>query len=78
MGWVINYGQMGQVNDSKLIDSTQEQIFLEADLRHTFASLLLSSNVPLLYVSHQLGARQADDDVKILCAVDSERAGSSS
>ena len=25
------------------------------DLRHTFASLLLSSNVPLLYVSHQLG-----------------------
>lgn len=25
------------------------------DLRHTFASLLLSSNVPLLYVSQQLG-----------------------
>jgi integrase len=25
------------------------------DLRHTYASLLLSSNVPLLYVSHQLG-----------------------
>ena len=25
------------------------------DLRHTFASLLLSSNVPFLYVSHQLG-----------------------
>ena len=25
------------------------------DLRHTFASLLLSANVPLLYVSQQLG-----------------------
>ena len=25
------------------------------DLRHTFASLLLSSNLPLLYVSQQLG-----------------------
>jgi integrase len=25
------------------------------DLRHTFASLLLSCNVPLLYVSKQLG-----------------------
>ena len=29
--------------------------FVPYDLRHTFASLLLSSNVPLLYVSKQLG-----------------------
>ena len=29
------------------------------DLRHTFASLLLSSNVPLLYVSKQLGHAKA-------------------
>ena len=27
----------------------------QIDLRHTFASLLLSANVPLLYVSKQLG-----------------------
>ena len=29
--------------------------FVPYDLRHTFASLLLSANVPLLYVSKQLG-----------------------
>jgi hypothetical protein len=29
--------------------------FVPYDLRHTFASLLLSNNVPLLYVSKQLG-----------------------
>jgi integrase len=29
--------------------------FSPYDLRHTFASLLLSANVPLLYVSKQLG-----------------------
>jgi integrase len=29
--------------------------FVPYDLRHTFASLLLSCNVPLLYVSKQLG-----------------------
>ena len=29
--------------------------FVPYDLRHTFASILLSSNVPLLYVSKQLG-----------------------
>jgi len=29
--------------------------FVPYDLRHTFASILLSSNVPLLYVSKQMG-----------------------
>jgi len=33
--------------------------FVPYDLRHTFASLLLSSNVPLLYVSKQLGHAKA-------------------
>ena len=33
--------------------------FVPYDLRHTFASILLSSNVPLLYVSKQLGHAKA-------------------
>ena len=33
--------------------------FVPYDLRHTFASLLLSSNAPLLYVSRQLGHAKA-------------------
>ena len=33
--------------------------FVPYDLRHTFASLLLSANVPLLYVSKQLGHAKA-------------------
>jgi integrase len=48
--------------------------FAPYDLRHTFASLLLSSNVPLLYVcGEDAGARQGDDHVEILCPVDAWR-----
>jgi integrase len=39
----------------KITDAAGLPRFRVYDLRHTFASLLLSSNVPLLYVSHQLG-----------------------
>lgn len=39
----------------KILDQAGLPRFRVYDLRHTFASLLLSSNVPLLYVSHQLG-----------------------
>ena len=38
-----------------VIAAAQLPHFSPYDLRHTFASLLLSSNVPLLYVSKQLG-----------------------
>ena len=44
--------------------------FVPYDLRHTFASLLLSGNVPLLYVSKQVGHAKAtttlDHDAKWL------------
>ncbi len=39
----------------RVLDGAGLPRFRVYDLRHTFASLLLSSNVPLLYVSHQLG-----------------------
>lgn len=39
----------------RVLDAAGLPRFRVYDLRHTFASLLLSSNVPLLYVSHQLG-----------------------
>jgi len=39
----------------RILDQSGLPRFHVYDLRHTFASLLLSSNVPLLYVSHQLG-----------------------
>lgn len=39
----------------KVLEAAGLPRFRVYDLRHTFASLLLSSNVPLLYVSHQLG-----------------------
>ena len=38
--------------------------FSPYDLRHTYASLLLSANVPLLYVSQQLGHRQSTMTLK--------------
>ena len=38
-----------------VLSAAQLPAFVPYDLRHTFASLLLSSNVPLLYVSKQLG-----------------------
>ncbi|ULA61785.1 MAG: hypothetical protein LZF60_370035 [Nitrospira sp.] len=46
------------------------------DLSHTYASLLLSARVPLLYVAQQLGHTKPHDDAEILCAMDSEWAGS--
>jgi integrase len=39
----------------RVLDAAGLPRFRVYDLRHTFASLLLSSNVPLLYVSQQLG-----------------------
>ena len=42
------------------------QAFSPYDLRHTFASLLLSSNVPLLYVSKQLGHAKATTTLSIM------------
>lgn len=39
----------------RVLDAARLPRFRVYDLRHTFASLLLSSNVPILYVSHQLG-----------------------
>lgn len=39
----------------RVLDESGLPQFRVYDLRHTFASLLLSSNVPLLYVSHLLG-----------------------
>ncbi|MDK2742554.1 MAG: site-specific integrase [Nitrospira sp. BO4] len=39
----------------RVLDAAGLPRFRVYDLRHTFASLLLSSNIPLLYVSHQLG-----------------------
>jgi integrase len=39
----------------RVLDAAGLARFRVYDLRHTFASLLLSSNVPLLYVSQQLG-----------------------
>jgi integrase len=39
----------------RVLDESGLPRFRVYDLRHTFASLLLSSNVPLLYVSQQLG-----------------------
>ncbi|MGB4889525.1 MAG: tyrosine-type recombinase/integrase [Nitrospira sp.] len=39
----------------RVLDKAGLPRFRVYDLRHTFASLLLSSNVPLLYVSQQLG-----------------------
>lgn len=39
----------------RVLDEAGLPRFRVYDLRHTFASLLLSSNVPLLYVSQQLG-----------------------
>lgn len=39
----------------KVMGKAELPSFSPYDLRHTFASLLLSSNVPLLYVSQQLG-----------------------
>jgi hypothetical protein len=34
------------------------------DLRHTFASILLSKNAPILYVSKQLGHSKADTTLR--------------
>ena len=39
----------------QVLHAAQLPAFDPYDLRHTFASLLLSGNVPLLYVSKQLG-----------------------
>jgi len=39
----------------RILHRTNLPSFRVSDLRHSFASLLLSSNVPLLYVSKQLG-----------------------
>ena len=39
----------------QVLHAAQLPSFVPYDLRHTFASLLLSSNVPLLYVSKMLG-----------------------
>ncbi|MCG3775401.1 MAG: Tyrosine recombinase XerD [Nitrospira sp.] len=39
----------------QVVSAAQLSGFVPYDLRHTFASLLLSNNVPLLYVSKQLG-----------------------
>jgi hypothetical protein len=39
----------------QVVNAAHLPAFVPYDLRHTFASLLLSCNVPLLYVSKQLG-----------------------
>ncbi len=39
----------------QVLSAAKLPCFVPYDLRHTFASLLLSCNVPLLYVSKQLG-----------------------
>ena len=43
----------------QVLSAAKLPAFVPYDLRHTFASLLLSSNVPLLYVSKQLGHAKA-------------------
>lgn len=43
----------------QVVGAAKLPAFVPYDLRHTFASLLLSSNVPLLYVSKQLGHAKA-------------------
>jgi integrase len=43
----------------RVVSTAQLPAFVPYDLRHTFASILLSSNVPLLYVSKQLGHAKA-------------------
>jgi integrase len=43
----------------QVVSATQLPGFVPYNLRHTFASLLLSGNVPLLYVSKQLGHAKA-------------------
>ncbi len=44
-----------EIFPSKVVSAAQLPAFVPYDLRHPIASLLLSSNVPLLYVSKQLG-----------------------
>jgi integrase len=43
----------------QVVSAAQLPGFVPYNLRHTFASLLLSGNVPLLYVSKQLGHAKA-------------------
>jgi integrase len=43
----------------QVLSAAKLPAFVPYDLRHTFASLLLSNNVPLLYVSKQLGHAKA-------------------
>jgi integrase len=43
----------------QVLNAAKLPAFVPYDLRHTFASILLSSNVPLLYVSKQLGHSKA-------------------
>jgi integrase len=55
----------------QVLSAAKLPCFVPYDLRHTFASLLLSCNVPLLYVSKQLG-HDKPNNPRSLCEVASQ------